>query len=120
MNIKSAKKASAKQLKHEASQACHPKEIVAAALNEHGYLLHHRVVDVLHSHYRKWEFCHFWSIEASELPVSLPNGAETRIDLVLRTEGAHSGHGALASLFSRATTWNNLVTEDHAERPHEA
>lgn len=61
-----------------------PEELVAAALNEQGYLLHHKVVDVLRSDDKKAIFRHSWNIEASEVPVSLPNGDETRIDLVLR------------------------------------
>jgi hypothetical protein len=63
-------------------------ELVASALNEQGYLLHHKVVSVLNAPPTERESCHDWKIEASEVPVSLPNGDETRIDLVLRHEGS--------------------------------
>ncbi len=60
-----------------------PEEIVADALNEQGYLFHHKIVDVLEAG-RRGKFSHNWYVEASEVPVSLPNEKETRIDLVLR------------------------------------
>jgi len=58
-----------------------PQQIVAQALNEQGYLFHHKVIHVLRpSSGAK----HDWFVEASEVPVSLPNGDETRVDIVLR------------------------------------
>ena len=62
-------------------------EMIADALNEQGYLLHHKITHVLQKRPPKTE--HAWDIEASELPVSLPNGNETRIDLVLKNGKAH-------------------------------
>lgn len=65
-----------------------PEQLVVDALNEQGYLLHHKVLDVLRSHSAQERPNHRWQVEASEVPVSLPNGDETRIDLVLR-HGEH-------------------------------
>lgn len=61
-----------------------PEEIVALALNEHGYLFQHKVSQVLQTPSADGRFDHPWYVEAAEVPVSLPNGRETRIDLVLR------------------------------------
>jgi hypothetical protein len=65
-----------------------PPDIIAAALNEQGFLFQHRIIEELatlntHSGPR-----HNWITEAVEVPVSLPNEAETRIDLVLRHQGS--------------------------------
>ena len=54
--------------------------LIAAALNEQGYLLQQKVVDVLKEVSTS---DHHWYVESSEIPVSLPDGQETRIDLVL-------------------------------------
>jgi len=61
-----------------------PEDVVASALNEQGYLFHHKVVEVLKSPGDDGKFTHNWYVEATELPVSLPNEKETRIDVVLR------------------------------------
>ncbi len=61
-----------------------PEQVAAAALNEQGYLFHHKVLTVLHSSRQNKRCSHEWEIDASEVPVSLPNGKETRIDIVLR------------------------------------
>lgn len=71
----------------EKSAAALPREtaeIVAIALNEQGYLFQHKIVQVVQSKDEDGNFAHNWCVEAEELPVSLPNGEETRIDLVLR------------------------------------
>jgi hypothetical protein len=62
-------------------------EVIAAALNEQGYLFHHKVLDVLHTARQESRSGHNWVIDASEVPVSLPNDKETRIDIVLRHGG---------------------------------
>lgn len=62
-------------------------EVIAAALNEQGYLLHHKVLGVLHTGRHDKTCGHNWVIDASEVPVSLPNDKETRIDIVLRHGG---------------------------------
>lgn len=67
-----------------------PEEIVTLALNEQGYLFHHKVIQVLNPPGRGNGTSHRWEIEACEVPVSLPNGAETRIDIVLQ-HGPDSG-----------------------------
>ena len=59
-----------------------PEQVVADALNEHGFLLQHKIAGILRSGNDR-NHKHNWHIEASEVPVSLPNGEETRIDLVL-------------------------------------
>jgi hypothetical protein len=59
-------------------------EIVAAALNEQGYLLQHKIANVLETPDTDGKFPHGWEIEAEEIPVSLPNQLETRVDLLLR------------------------------------
>jgi hypothetical protein len=61
-----------------------PEEIVAHALNEQGYLLHHRVLGAIESVSRRDQWDDTWRIEAFEVPVSLPNHDETRIDIVLK------------------------------------
>ena len=67
--------------KQKSEEALTPEEVVAQALNEQGYLFHHKVIQVLRpSSGTK----HEWFVEASEVPVSLPNGNETRVDIVLR------------------------------------
>lgn len=63
-----------------------PEQVVADALNEQGFLLQHKIVDILRSG-DNGKSRHNWHIEASEVPVSLPNGDETRIDLVLCQSG---------------------------------
>jgi len=60
-----------------------PEEAVALALNEQGYLFQHKIAQILHAPRGDGEFSHQWYVEAEEVPVSLPNGAETRIDIVL-------------------------------------
>lgn len=57
---------------------------MSAALNEQGYLLHHKLVKVLQPSADQKQFKHEWYVEASEVPVSLTNGDETRVDIVLR------------------------------------
>lgn len=59
-------------------------EIVAQALNEQGYLLHHRILAEIHTASRKDQWDDTWAVEAFEVPVSLPNHDETRIDIVLK------------------------------------
>ena len=66
------------------------KEVIAAALNEQGYLLHHKVLSVLELAKHDINSGHSWIIDASEVPVSLPNDKETRIDIVLRYGGEES------------------------------
>lgn len=61
-----------------------PEEVVALALNEQGYLFQHKLVNVLQASTQRNPPLHNWEVEASEVPVSLPNGKETRIDIVLR------------------------------------
>jgi hypothetical protein len=74
-----------------------PEDLVAAALNEQGYLFHCKVLEILQSPSPKDGARHDWRLEASEVPVSLPNEDETRIDLVLR-------HGA-----NKADPWRAVV-----------
>ncbi len=59
-------------------------EVVALALNEQGYLFQHKLLHVLQASTQRNPPLHNWEVEASEVPVSLPNGKETRIDIVLR------------------------------------
>jgi hypothetical protein len=59
-------------------------EVVSAALSEQGYLFQHKLVRVLQSTPSSGSPKHEWYVEASEVPVSLPNGDETRVDIVLR------------------------------------
>src|SRR5579859_3952014 len=61
-----------------------PEQLVADALNEQGYLFQQKIIDVLHAPETSGPVLHKWKIEAPEVPVALPNGDETRIDLVLR------------------------------------
>jgi len=61
-----------------------PSEIVVAALNEQGFLFQHRIIEELAELRPGRPFIHNWTVEASEIPVSLPNEAETRIDVLLR------------------------------------
>ena len=68
----------------KAEVALTPEEVVALALNEQGYLFHHKLIQVLQPPSGKSNSKHDWFIEASEVPVSLPNGSETRVDIVLR------------------------------------
>lgn len=67
-----------------------PEEIIALALNEQGYLLQHRVLDVIHTNARADQWGDTWAVEAFEVPVSLPNHDETRIDIVLKHKKAGS------------------------------
>lgn len=67
-----------------------PEQVVSAALNEQGFLLQHKLATVLLAHEKKVKTQHKWQVEAAEVPVSLANGDETRIDLVLR-HGPQSG-----------------------------
>lgn len=58
-------------------------KIAAEALNEQGYLFQHKLVNnLLADQSRKGSSD--WQVEATELPVALPTGEETRIDIVLR------------------------------------
>jgi hypothetical protein len=57
---------------------------VAQALNEQGYLLQQKIAEVLQTPDGSGQFTHHWYVEAEEVPVSLPTGKETRMDLVLR------------------------------------
>lgn len=66
-------------------------EIVASALNEQGYLLQHRILEAIHSNSRGDKWADAWAIEAFEVPVSLPNHDETRIDLVLKHKKTGAG-----------------------------
>jgi hypothetical protein len=59
-------------------------EIASAALNEQGYLFQHKIIRVLQSPTEAGSPKHEWYVEASEVPVSLPNGDETRVDIVLK------------------------------------
>lgn len=49
-----------------------------------GYLLQHKLASVLENPGPGGTYPHNWYIEAEEVPVSLPNGDETRVDLLLR------------------------------------
>jgi hypothetical protein len=79
-----------------------PEEIVAAALNEQGYLLQYKVASVVRSPAKKGQLQHDWHIEASEVPVSLPNGDETRIDIVLNHGAAESSVWRIVAECKRA------------------
>ena len=68
----------------KSESAMTPQEVVCAALNEQGYLFQHKIVQVLQPPAGQENPKHGWYVEASEVPVSLPNGDETRIDIVLR------------------------------------
>ena len=70
--------------KRAPSNANNVAEIVALALNEQGYLFQHKIVQVLQSGDESNGVRHNWFVEAEEVPVSLPNSEETRIDMVLR------------------------------------
>lgn len=59
-------------------------EVVSTALNEQGYLFQHKVIRVLQSAPVTGIKKHEWYVEAAEVPVSLPNGDETRVDIVLK------------------------------------
>jgi len=59
-------------------------EVVSAALNEQGYLFQHKIIRVLQSSSGMESRKHEWYVEASEVPVSFPNGDETRVDIVLK------------------------------------
>ena len=61
-----------------------PTDIVAAALNEQGFLFQHSVIEELSELKNRGSHSHNWMVEAVEVPVSLPTEAETRIDIVLR------------------------------------
>jgi len=61
-----------------------PEQIIADALNEQGYLFQHKLTANLLAHEASKSAQHNWQLEAVEVPVSLPNGDETRIDIVLR------------------------------------
>jgi hypothetical protein len=65
-----------------------PAEVVAAALNEQGFLFQHSVIEELAELKPHGSYPHNWMVEASEVPVSLPNEAETRIDIVLRNQAS--------------------------------
>jgi hypothetical protein len=65
-------------------QSLSSEEIAAQALNEQGYLLHHRILDTIHSASRNDQWGDSWAVEAFEVPVSLPNHDQTRIDIVLK------------------------------------
>src|SRR4051812_33000278 len=58
-------------------------EVVALALNEQGFLLQQKLAHVLTTPGSAGEFPHAWHIEGEEIPVSLPNGMETKIDILL-------------------------------------
>lgn len=66
-------------------------ELVANALNEQGYLLHYKVVSMLESSSARGAFDHDFHIDAVEVPVSIPNGDQTKIDIVLRPQASKSG-----------------------------
>ena len=67
------------------AQASPPlEEIVADALNEQGFLFQHKIATALLTHEKDAKVKHKWQLEAAEAPASLPDGTETRIDLVLR------------------------------------
>jgi hypothetical protein len=59
-------------------------EIVALALNEQGYLFQHKLANVFESKNQNGTYPHNWYIEAEEVPVSVLDARETRIDLILR------------------------------------
>ncbi len=59
-------------------------EVIAAALNEQGYLLQSKVASLLEAQAAIATPKHSWYIEASEVPVALSASAETKIDLILR------------------------------------
>jgi hypothetical protein len=59
-------------------------EVAAIALNEQGYLLQHKLANVLETPEPDGSFPHGWEIEAEEVPVSLSSELQTRIDLLLR------------------------------------
>ena len=59
-------------------------EVVSAALNEQGYLFQHKIIRVLQSSSNEGSPKHEWYVESSEVPVSLPNGDETRVDIILK------------------------------------
>lgn len=59
-------------------------QIVADALNEQGFLFQHKIATVLLAPEKADKAKHKWQLEAAEVPVSLPNGSETKIDLILR------------------------------------
>jgi hypothetical protein len=63
-------------------------EVVALALNEQGYLLHHKVASALRASNQDRRVLHNWRVESCELPVSLPDGNETRVDILLRHRGS--------------------------------
>jgi hypothetical protein len=67
-----------------------PEEIIALALNEQGYLLQHRILDVIHTNSRADQWGDTCAVEAFEVPVSLPNHDETRVDIVLKHKKAGS------------------------------
>jgi hypothetical protein len=72
------------------SNIASPSEIVAAALNEQGFLFQHRIIEELAQLGVQKQNPHNWLVESTEVPVSLPNEAETRIDIVLRHQGRHN------------------------------
>jgi len=84
-----------------------PEEAVVNALNEQGFLFHHKILDVLRAPSVKKKLKHEWHVEASEVPVALPTGDhETRIDLVLR-------HGQNENSLWRAVVECKRATKDY-------
>jgi hypothetical protein len=63
-------------------------DVVAAALNEQGFLFQHRIIEELATLNTHGGPAHNWMTEATEVPVSLANETETRIDLILRHQGS--------------------------------
>lgn len=51
-------------------------EIVASALNEQGYLLHHRVLNAIYAEAQTNKWGEAWAVEAFEMPVWLFNSSE--------------------------------------------
>lgn len=61
-----------------------PEDIVATALNEQGFLFQHRLAEELKKLRGAVPDAHNWMVDAIEVPVSLSNERETRVDILLR------------------------------------
>ena len=84
-------------------------EIVALALNEQGYLLQHKLANVVQSKGPDGRYSHNWHIEAEEVPVSIPGGRETRVDLLLR-------HGPVRPGQERQNPWRVVLEAKRSSR----
>lgn len=78
-------------------------EVVSLALNEQGFLFQQRILQTLREKDPDTgKFPHSWYISAAEVPVSVPGGEETRIDIVLNDPREHGRNWNLVLECKRA------------------